>query len=287
MTVVLLGVLAASAWYFSTLTQGVYMNYAGAPNLDHMTGTGLYIMGDYLEEGGFTLGYNQREILLTDATGISEDDLYAGLRLRYFNDFLSGRFTLHLDAHRIQDLGLTYKDRINVATARLSFLNHRNTYYADLGYARSNYVADMAMVDDLRVQQWTSSVGVPSGSRDWLQARGYYITHAASNRMAEMNSNRAAELKLTHRFDLREGRGAERLEISGLTGKRMFAVDPDSADVYSLTDLQRTAVAVGVHWRVSAASRVLTAVGQQSYEYLPSGQRYSGRYIYLNLSTTW
>jgi len=278
---------AASAWYFSTIVQGLYMNYSGSTVRDHLIGTGLYVNGDYLEDSGFTFGYNQRAVLLKDTTKIIEHDIFAGVRLSQFSDRLAGQFTLRLDAHRIEDHNLTYLDRINVETARISFLNLGKTYYVDLGYARSNYVADMTTLDDMRVQQWTSTLGLAWGEREWLQARGYSIKHAASNRMIEMNSNRAGEFKWVHRFDLRDGRGAEHVEISTLAGKRIFAVDPDSSDVYSLSDMQRAAAAIALRWRIGAATHVLTMAGRQSYENLASGQTYSGRYIYLNVTTTW
>jgi hypothetical protein len=277
----------ASAWFVTGTAQAIALGYSGNAQRKNLTGWGVFVAGDHLDDGGVTVGYNRRNVNLAAHESIADQAAYAAARLHRYEGNGPGRLTVRLDTHHVEDTTRTATDTINVFGPTIAYLSADKKRYADLGYTLSNYRSTDPAVEDLTVRQWTPSVGIAPGAKDWLQLRGYLVSHAENNRMLGTRSTRASELKWTHRMTLHNGSGLERVEVGALIGTRMFAVDPDAAEVYSVPDLQREALALGLGWRLGAHLRVLTMVGWQSYENSRDGRDYDGRYLYAGVSKDW
>jgi hypothetical protein len=277
----------ASAWFVTGTAQAIALDYSGDGPRETMTGWGVFVSGDHLDDGGGTLGYNRRTVSLAAHESIAERAAYAAARVHRYNGNGPGRLTARVDAYRVEDVASTATDTINVFGPSLAYLSNDRKRYADLGYTASRYRSTHPAVQNLTVRQWTPTVGIAPGAQDWLQLRGYFISHADTRRMAGTRATRAAELKWTHRVAPRNGNGLERIEVGALAGTRMYAVDPDAAEVYSLADTQHEALALGLGWRLGARLRALTMAGWQSYENSLDGRDYSGRYLYAALARDW
>lgn len=282
-----LPVQASSPWRTTTTLQGVDLQYSNSSARARLNGWGLFVAVDYFEDYSFTGAYNQRVVRFKSELETSESDVYVSGRANRFFDKAGGRGTIRVDAHRLKDSTAGIDDEIQVWAMQLAYLGANKKLYADVGYTESSYASENAVIDDIKIVQWTPTLAFALGARDWLQMRGYVISHSHSNRLMHMRVTKAAELKWTHRFDMHEGSGPESLILGALNGERMYAVDPDSADVYALSDAQRAVYTLGLRWRITQSANVLALVGQQEYRAVMTDARYFGTHIYLSINTMW
>jgi hypothetical protein len=278
---------ATPAWYFSSAVQSIYTDYSGTDARAALTGWGMFISADYFESGGVTVGYNARSVDRDAQPAVDEKHSYLSARVTRYVDATGGRVTVRVDRHRVDDRTPDVRDIGTATGARVAYLANRSTYYVDLGYTVSNYAADDAFTDDIQVRQYTPTCGFPSGTNDWTQLRAFFITHDESNRIAESRPTRALELKWTHRLAVRDLSGFDQFAFTALFGERMYAVDPDSADMYSVSDLQKATFGGTLRWRWSADTSIVLAVGTQRFENVRTSERYSGSFFYLNGSKSW
>lgn len=278
---------AASPWRTTTTLQGVDLQYSESSPRARLNGWGLFVAADYFEDYGFTGAYNQRGVRFKNGVETSELDLYFSARANRFFDKLGGRGTLRADVHQLTDSTADIDDDIQVWAMQLAYLSAQKRFYVDAGYAQSRYTSENVAIDNIAIAQWTPTIGFALGAHDWLQTRSYVISHSDSNRLMRIRTTQALEMKWTHGFDLREGSGPESLIVGLLKGERMYAVDPDSSDVYALSDLQRAIYTLGLRWRVTQSASVLALVGRQEYQAAASDNRYFGTHIYLSINTTW
>lgn len=278
---------ATTSWFFSTAAHGVNTEYSGTQSRDALTGWGMSVTADYFETAGFTFGYNTRAVTGDAASTVDEEHSYASVRINHFVDALNGRLSVRLDRHRIEDETASLHDSGAASGIRVAFLNRASTRYVDVGYMRSRYASDNPFIDDIIVRQYTPTLGFAPGTRDWTQIRAYLISHSESNRMPNVDDRRALELKWSRRFIVRDERGLDQITLAGLIGERIYAIDPDTADVFSVSDLQRSAVSLALKWRWSADTHIVIASGRQNYENVETSDRYTGTFFYLNGIMHW
>jgi len=301
-------------WYLKGSGQLLFKSYAGSTKLENLSGFGVFLSGDYLEQSGLTVGYNSSQTNYKSvlSSGLQETDetiLYLSGRSNFHLDQLPGRLTLRLDAYVGNDKlrfrstapGLsmgggvsqqvvteTVKDKFVVVYPTISFLNYAKSFYADLGYAHSSYHSDDNDSDDLDIDQWSPTLGWGfNRSYDWLQLRAYLISLSASNRVAGKDSTSALEAKWIHWFSAGAPLSLHSTRLTVVVGERLYAVDSDTYSLFNIADLQTGAISIGAEWKLSEQASMFFQGGYEAYEDLLLNDRYSSTYIYVYMSQNW
>ncbi len=304
---------SADAWEMRATGQAVVASYGGSNLRDSLFAAGFFIGGDYLEQGGFTLGYNYTEVDGKapdpgDFDTLEENTFYLSGQLHSYPDSFPGKLTWRLDAYAIKDEAsikggngqsqgqgqnqtvpadsLWSDADIGVVNPSVGFINHQKTYGFDLGYAYSDY--DYDGPGDYQVHQVTPTFGFAAGgSSNWIQLRGYFI-HLSDDDLNDGNSDTTAlEAKWTHWFGPGALLGLHSAGVSALVGERFLAVDPDAAVVYTLADEQQGSVALNGVWQLGDKTSLMLQLGYEEYENKALDDDYNSAYLYLNLSHRW
>jgi hypothetical protein len=277
-------------WFLSTDLQGLVGGFSGSTARDSLVNVGAFVRGDYLERGGFTLGYNRTALAFDDgAEDIEQRSLFLSGRIGLTPDALDGRLTLRLDVHDVANVGpMSTAGEAQAVAAQISYINFARTFYWDIGVAETEYPGAGATGGRLKVEQWTPTLGVGfNRQRDWLQLRGYLIDLGAQGVAGAPGDTSALELKWTHWPVRKRSGGLKDIRASILGGERLFAVDHDAAAVYNLAELQAGAASVGAEWAIGERTGALLILGVEQYEALDTRARYRSPFVYLNFSHTW
>jgi len=282
---------AGAKWFVRTDLQGLASTYSGTSERDSLQNFGLFVRADYLERGGFTLGYN-RTVLGFKGRGvddITQDNVFVSGRLQTTPDWAAGRLTWRLDGYAISNNDATGgTDDVTVVAPQLSYMNFAQTFYADLGFARSSYGDGSSTQQQLDVDQLTPTLGFGfNEQRDWLQLRAYLISPSAPERAQDQSDTAALEIKWMHWPMSPSFLGVDNYRVSILSGERIYAVDPDAGTVFNLVDLQTGGASVGAEWAPTEKNRILLIVGVESYENRVVGADYDSGYLYVNFTHNW
>jgi len=304
---------SAEDWYMKSSGQLLVKNYSSSSQLENLFGFGVFLNGDYLERGGFSIGYNFNQTnyksgLISGLKENNENILFLSGRANFNPDQIPGRLTLRLDGYVGDDatsflvtvptpgpMGggssqktITVDDEFAVVSPMVSFLNYAKTFYADLGYAYSSYRSDDSGTDDINVSQWTPTLGFGfNQAYDWLQLRGYFIDLSTSNRVDTKETTSALEVKWTHWFSADAPLNLHNIRLTVITGERLYAVDSDACSLCNVPDLQTGLVSIGAEWKLNEQTNVLLQGGYESYEDMLLDEQYSSTYLYGYLSRNW
>jgi len=276
---------AADEWTTTLGAQGVIGRYTSAQQRDALSGYGLALSADYLEQGGFSLGLNHTTInSKASAAGIRQNALFASGRLHLTPDAMPGRFTLRLDMHAIDNNDATRNtDSVFALAPQVAYLSFDKRRYYDLGYAHSTYQ------NSLLVNQFTPTVGFGlNEGADWLQLRGWFITPSNTSRAQGKNATRALEAKWTHWTGTNLA-GIDNIKASIVAGERIYAVEGDAGNVANLSDIHRGGASLGAEWKLGKTSTLLALVGRDRFRNadLAPANDYTLNYAYLWFSSQW
>ena len=270
-------------WSVKADLQAIYGNYSGSLQRQSLSGGGLIVSADYLEQGGFSVGANYTRLNFKVGNNINQQAYYANARYNFYFDALPGALTVRLDGHLINNNDVTgATDKVNVIAPQLSFINYAKTVYLDLGYARSSYQ------NNLNVDQFTPTLGLGfNEGSDWLQVRGFLIKPSNKLRAQNKSSTTAVDVKWSHWFAPGSWHHLEKMQLGGLFGDRIYAVDNDAAAVYNLADIQRGSLSLALQWKLSASLHLMLMGGNERYLNNNIGNTYNNRFAYINISSNW
>ncbi len=278
---------AVDSWIVATDVQALVGSFRSSIERDSLNVLGFFVKADYLEKGGVTFGYNRTALSFLNAnSGIDQDDVFLSGRWSLTPDWASGRITVRLDQHTISnddpDNGTS---DVDVIAPQLSYQNFANTFYVDVGYARSNFGDSLSLAGKLEVTQWTPTLGFGfNDSYDWLQLRGYLIDFSNPLRAQSLDSTESLEVKWIHWFDGRGPIGIDNLRVSALAGERIYAVDHDAASVYNLADMQTGSASIGGEWLIGERNKLMLLMSYEKFENRDIGNAYSSGSVYLNFN---
>ncbi len=274
--------LDRSPWYFSGSITGVAGTYNDSVQREKFWSGGVTLSADYLERHGITFGYTRSTIKFKGAESTHQDAYFLSLRKNFTPDGTPGTIGLRLDGHRVNNNDSTGDtDGIWVVAPMISFLPYTKSYYFDLGYAYSDYQ------NNLDVHQLTPTFGFAfNNASDWVQLRGFFIDTSNAARAQGKDNTAAGQLKWTHWFSP-NFLGVDNASLSGMGGERVYAVDPDTASVYNLADIQTGSAALDLVWRVGDDANVLLHAGHDLYENIPLSNDYGSTSVVLSLSNEW
>lgn len=271
-------------WYVKGDIQSMTGQYSNSTERSSLVTGGLFLSADYLDHGGFTLGYNYTNIKFkAPLQDIKQHDLTGNVRFNFRTDALPGVLTLRLDVHGINnDDASGNTDAVQAYGAQLSFLNYAKTMYADLGYNYSKYQFNF------NVQQFTPTLGMGfNDGSDWLQLRGYLIRLSDNTRAQGKDQTSALEAKWTHWFGVNNLLAVDNLRVGAVLGERIYAVDNDSSSVYNLSDLQTAGYSLGLEWKFGDHMSMLLVAGLEKYENKLINDKYDSRMAYVDLGYQW
>lgn len=272
---------AAERWKFNAGAQGTVLDYSGSQFRDGVHEMGGLFSGDYLDDGGFTLGYTRTDIKFKqNLETINQDSYYGSLRKHLYLDDVPGKITLRADGYLLSNTDSTgATDGVNAWATQASFTTFDKQYYLDFGYARSAY-------RNMFVNQYTPTVGTALFENDgWLQLRGYFIDPSDPDLSQGIKFTQAAETKYTHFLSPDGLFKPNNLQITGVYGNRLYQVDMDAASVINLSDIQRGGIILGAEWKFGSATKMLLQGGQNTYINRNVGDNYESRFLYLNVNT--
>lgn len=275
---------ANETWNIKAAAQGTYLGYSNSQYRDSLHEEGAVISADYLDEGGITAGYTHSEInFKNNLPRIDQNAYFLSARKHFYFDAIPGKITLRADGHFLDNTDVTNDtDNVNAWATQASFLSYDKKYYVDFGYARSHYP------NNLHVDQYTPTLGLGLFDGDgWLQLRGYLIETSNPDRAQGLSSTQAAEIKYTHWLTPASYFKPSNLQIGGLAGRRVYAVDMDAGSVANLADVQTGSVTAGAEWKLGDHGKLLLLGGQNFYKNRTLGDSYQGAFGYLNASVAW
>jgi hypothetical protein len=316
---------AIDSWSSEFLPQLWYGSYQDSITRDSILSYGFYTSAEYLERSGFTFGYNQSSVAgkagEDDVIGADTEETAIFLSGHYtiFTDSVPGKITFRLDGYSIKDENTitettilpgggmggndrvltdstTYADNIVAGFAQVSYIDHAEKYYLDIGHAISSYKYDSADVArNNEVQQITPTAGFAFNEQyDWLQVRAYIIRLQHGENTNNQKSSNAFELQWTHWFDQQAPMGLNSIGINTVVGERISAIDPDAGEMYSLSDRQNNSFSIVMNWQPNEQFGVSGVVGYDEYtDYLGNesdtitDDDYSIIYAYVNFSISW
>jgi hypothetical protein len=298
---------ADNSWDTRNTFQGYLQSYSGADERKSTVNAGVYISADYLDFANVSVGYNYTFVDFEGSGELAEHLFYLSGRHSFFLDILPGKLTTRFDVYLGQDT-LSYRigsapshrghrilpsigsssveenGDITVYQPQVTFINYARTFYADIGYARSEYDNETT----IKVDQVTPTVGFGwNDSYDWLQLRGYFISVDNADTAYDDDQFGSLEATYTHWFTNKGGPQMEFIRLSALTGERVLAVDPDAAAVYSTADKQTGAITASVQWKLSQSSNVLALASYGQNENNAINDNYDSLLFYINLQQHW
>jgi len=277
------GLAADGDWSMKADVQGMHGVYSGSVKRSSLSGAGLFLRADHLDQSGLTLGVNALQLKFRQAPTIRQQEYFASLRHNLYFDALPGIIGLRVDGHWINNNDVTGDtDNVRVVEPRLSFLNYAKTFYMDVGFAYSRYR------NNLNVQQLTPTLGFGfNRGADWLQARGYFIRTSNPARAQNKRRTSAVDLKWTHWFAPGAWHRLDNIQLGVLAGERIYAVDGDAGATYNLADIQRGSLSVAFQWRLSDAWKLMLMGGDERYLDNAIGNSYDNRFGYADISVNW
>jgi hypothetical protein len=285
-------------WTVRADIQGLLSAYSGTTDRDSLTNAGAFLRVEYLERGGFTLGYSRTSLSFVEdgSVDVAQDNIFMSGRWNLTPDWARGRMTLRLDGHFISnDRSSDGTEDVDVIAPQISYLNYAKTFYWDLGFSRSSYGANQTANGLRDVDQLTPTLGFGfNEQRDWVQLRAYLIqADAAQSTQGQGQASRqgyedtaALELKWTH-WPVDGLLGIDNFRLSALFGERRLPVDHDAGSVYNLADLQTGGAAAGAEWAVGERNRILLLAGFEDYDTETSNGTYRNGFMYLNFTHEW
>jgi len=273
---------ATDTWQFQTHIQGSYGNYVGSSTRKNISSEGVLLHGNYLDDGGFSLGLSSTQLQFKGRTVLNQQGVYASVDKHVYMDALPGVLTLRLDGHHLSNNDATgNSNRVNVLAPQVSFLNYGKNFYADLGLAYSKYPKS------LNVIQLTPTLGFGfNQAADWLQLRGYWVKPSNAALAQHISQTTALETTWKHWFEPSFWL-PHSISMGALLGQRIYAVDNDAAAVYNLADVQQGSLSLSGEWEISQAMAVILAAGDERYRNKLLLENYDSRYIYLDVKGAW
>lgn len=294
------------SWSTTGILQSYVQTYDGPITRQGAFSAGARVNADYLDSGGFGLGYIYTFVDFDNNAELSEHLYNFSGRYHIYLDAFPGKLTLRLDGYFGEDTmsyninnppghtggggmggmggsmsaNVTETTDITAYQPQLSFINYVKTFYFDIGYAYSEYTGTAKT----EVYQFTPTIGFGwNESYDWLQLRGYLIDIDESVPVYTDDKFNSLEIKYTHWVGDDNSSSLEFVRLTGLIGERLLAIDADASVIYSTADKQTGSLSASMQWKIAQAKKLLALVNYSQYENESVNGKYDSLLFYLNL----
>lgn len=274
----------ADSWTFTATPSATAGRYEQSALRHRYAERGLMLSGEYLDQGGLTLGYSQSTVAMNDASpSIEQRNRVLSAHKFLWFDALPGKVGLRLDRHRLDnnDTSAT-TNHVDVLAGQLSWLSSDGLLYVDLGHARSRYP------NQLSLRQYTPTLGVGlNGGSDWIQWRSYLIFSNNAARSAQLTHTRAPDWKWTHFLAGTNPWLPDTFTLGWRAGKTFYAVDMDALSVANLADLATHSTSLGLSWRIDTHAKAYLQLSKNRFRQVDLNNDYRIDSGYAGLSLNW
>lgn len=280
---------AGDWWTVNITPQAVLGNYPGSPIRNNMHTEGAIADFQYLERVGISVGETHFNLNYKyDIPELRQEIGYLSIRTPLTPDYLPGILTLRLDGYKIWGNDPTQEtDNTNIISPIISFLNYKQTYYLDVGYAYSKYGTSTIRNDTLAINQVTPTFGFSFLKQmNWLYFRLYTINSSNPVRSQNLRNTLGTEITLTHYIIPSHFFIPQELRLGVFVGERIYAVDNVALMPYNLGDLQKDSAYLQAKWKVSPHLFLILNGGSQNFItfYNNANYTYKLNYIYGGLN---
>jgi len=279
---------------YITVTPGKSIgHYDKAPYRDYADVSNINLVGTVINQWGFALGYENTIIhYKVDIPAYQQDAIFLSGHVSNAPQQPLGIFTTRLDLHCVRDRdNPSAADNACAIAPQISYMHYDNSLYVDFGYAISDYETNPLTPGPLRIEQWTPTLGVAlnSSATHWLRLRGYFIHSSNPERTHQINQTNALEFKYLYYPVSQYKTVPAYIDISVVSGERIYAVDRDTASINNLADLETGAQSISSLWRMSQSIGVMISASHSQFK-IPSqfgNSRYSLNSTWLGLVAHW
>lgn len=299
-------------WQFDHTLHTSLQPYENTSDRESSFNAGYYLSADYLDSGSIGFSYNYTLVKLSNNADVTENLFYLSGQYHLYPDSLPGKLSLRLDSYFGEDI-LKYNittppptppgpgpgpgmgktntklanpdiveeiTGITVVYSQLSFINYKKTFYSDIGFSNSEY--DNSSKTEVTQITPTISFGW-NDSYDWLQLRAYFVELKQTVSAYNDDKFDSLEAKYTHWLPEDASSQLELVRFTVLSGERVLAVDPDTATVYSIIDIQKNSVSGSAQWKLSTNTKILALLQYVQYQNVSLFNNYDGYLFYVNL----
>jgi len=250
---------------------------------DSISSKGLIINAEYLEDVSVTHTSTDTHIKFKALSDIIQTSKFTSVGYNLFSDY--GKINLRTDYQTIDNDDVTgATDDVSVNSYQVSILPYDESYYAEIGFSKSNYSYENSVfyTTPLDIKQLNISYAKSVTGRDWLTLKGYKIKSSDILRTHGKKEFNSVELK--YKYFLGENAlKVDNIELSALSGKRIFAVDSVSGSTYNVGDLQTGSLGLSAEWKLSENANLLLSISREKY-LTSGGIEYEGKYNYINFN---
>jgi len=236
------------------VTPGTFSGrYDGAQYRDSIQGSSVSIEG-HSSQWGFAAASEHTRIQYKYGLADFEQDAgFLSGHVSYTPPHAKSVYSFGLDFHSIRDNDNSLTgDDAQVMASQISYARLNNSVYVDLGYAHSRYESNAFTPGALSVDQWTPTLGfaLTHGATNWVKLRGYFIHSSNPFRSQYIIDTAALEVKYLY-YPLSAYKVIPQyIELGGLSGDRIYAVDRDTASVDNLAELEKGGVFLTIKWQL-------------------------------------
>jgi hypothetical protein len=263
--------------------QTVDGHYSNASIKESISSKGTIINAEYLEDLNITHTSTDTHIKFKALSDIIQTSKFTSVGYNLFSDY--GKINRRTDYQTIDNDDVTgATDDVSVNSYQVSILPYDESYYAEVGFSKSNYsyANSVFYTTPLDIKQLNISYAKSVTGRDWLTFKGYKIKSSDILRTHGKGEFNSVELK--YKYFLGENAlKVDNIELSALSGKRIFAVDSVSGSTYNVGDLQTGSLGLSAEWKLSENANLLLSVSREKY-LTSGGIEYEGKYNYINFN---
>lgn len=258
-------------------------SYHGSDSRDSIDSLGMFIMLDYLEQGGITFATHSTQV--NGGLEVKENQTYASGRYHLYSDLLSGKLSTRLDMYRISDV-YTSSDDINIYSIILSYLDNPREHYVELAYSQSEYVSDSSFIDNAEVVQFSAAAGKSISRYNWIFLRYSMLGYNINNRLDNITNGKDFMVKFTHWLQPHKYLPYQ-VSLGLSSGNSTYLINHDAASVYTAPDRKISSYDLGAQWKITEKFSLSPHLGSDQFKAGFTNRKYRNQYTYVNISYSW
>jgi hypothetical protein len=255
---------AQDAWQIKSAVTAMTGHYVDSQTMYNQHGLGARLSGEKDQAWGITAGLQSTRIdmnPITQTTQQNQDNWLLSGFVHTPSTALLGRWTLQLDAHRVNnDASQSMSSDVHAVAPQITWLSYTEPLKVDVSFANSNYK------NTATIHQFSPAIAYGfNGAKDWLQVRSYAISNLDPASALGQSSTHATDVKLTHIFSSHANWSPSSVTLGLERGKRIYVVDMTSQAVYNLPMLNEGGENIAANWKLSPKTDLTVQYSKTRY----------------------
>jgi len=265
--------------------QGVKGIYSGNTEKKSIDSNGFILNATFLDDITITHTSTETGIVFEDpVNNIDQTSKFTTIGYNIYTDDY-GMVNVRGDYQSIDNNDATgATDNVSINSYQASILPYDELYYAEVGYSQSSYpyTGNTTFNTGLKINQLNATYGTGITEKDWLTVKGYHISSSDKARTHDKEKFNSVEVKYKYFLEDNVAK-VDNVELSGLFGERVYAVDGAAGSAYNMGDLQTGSIGLTTEWKLSEDTNILFSLSREKYK-TSAGNEYTGNYSYINLN---